>query len=353
MRAAMPLALRFRTTGETMGSIRRGRETARRIDVPRLLLRTALAALGSLLLGALCAATAAWASDETAEATDLAAVTDPLAAEVSDTSRLAARLVPHNQQGHRTPAAEGASSGLVSGLTEPVGSLIEEPVDAVQAVLRTDARSEPSNGESAGDRAAEVVTPLLGTLIQGTVSVAQSPSSAVSGVHETLAPATDEVEVLARLVTDGLVPPSEGTTPGSVPADGRGQPSLTELQPDTDPTAAVAVLPGAPDDRSATGPDCAAAPEGARPAEPDDGGKRVSNADTAQPWTEPGPVLPDLKTIPGGAAGSSTGISVDGGHTAVDVSSSTDGEQVSFARSVDRGSGRPMDRAAELSVAPD
>ncbi|HLU27187.1 MAG TPA: hypothetical protein VKZ65_02030 [Glycomyces sp.] len=336
-----------------MGSIRRGRESARRIDVPRLLLRTALAALGSLLLGALCAATAAWASDETVEATGLAALTDPLVAEVSETSRLAARLVPHNQQGHRTPPAEGASTGLVSGLTAPVGSLIEGQADAVQATLHADTRSEPSNGESAGDRAAEVVTPLLGTLIEGTSSIVQSPAPAASSVYKTLAPATDEVEVLARLVTDGLVPPSEATTPGSVLADGRVQPGITALQQDTDPTEAVAALPGAPDDRSAVGLECAAAPGGAQPAEPDDARKRVSKADTEQPRTEPGPALPDLKTIPGGAAGSSTGVSVDGGHAAVDVSSSTDGEQVSFARAVVRGLGRPMDRAAELSVAPD
>ncbi len=331
----------------------RGCEIARRLDVPRLLLRVAFAVFGSLLLGGLGMATAAWASDETTEATDLAAVTDPLSAEVSDTSRLVARLVPHNQQGHRAPAVEGTSPGLVSGLTEPVESLVEEQVDTVRTVLRSDEPSGTSNGESVGDSAAEVVTPLLGTLLKETVSVVQSPAPAVSGVYKTVAPATDEVDVLARLVTDGLVPPSDATPPGGVPATGQGQPSLTTLQQVTDSTEAAAAFSGTPDDRSAAAFECAAAPQGEQPADPDDAWRHVSRADVSQPWTDHGPALPGLKIIPGGATGSSTGVSVDSGQTAVDVSSSTDGEQVSFDRAVDRGLGRPMDRAAELSVAPD
>src|SRR5690606_12995916 len=175
----------------------------------------------------------------TAEATDLAAVTDPLIAEVFDTSRLAARPLPHNQQGHRTPAVEGTSPGLVSGLTEPVESLVEEQVGAVSTVLRNDEPSGISNGESEGDSAAEVVTPLLGALLKETVSVVQSPAPAVSGVYETVAPATDEVDVVARLVTDGLVPPSDATPPGGALAAGQGQPSLTTLQPVTDSTEAA------------------------------------------------------------------------------------------------------------------
>ena len=243
-------------------------------------------------------ATAAWASDETAEATGLAAVNDPLTAEVSDTSRLAARPVPHNQQGHRTPADEGMSPGLVSGLVEPVEPPMEEQAETVHAVLRADEGTGLSNGEPMGDNAAEVVMPLLGTPVQGTASV------------------------------------------------------LTALQHDADAIEA-AVLPGTPDDRSVIVHERAAAPEGAQPTDADDNRRRVPNADAAQPWTEPGPTLPDLKIIPGGAAGSTTGISVDGGQAAVDVSSSTVGEQVSFDRPVSRGLGRPMDRAAELSVAPD
>lgn len=331
----------------------RGCEIARRLDVPRLLLRATFAAFGSLLLGGLGMATAAWASDETTEATDLAVVIDPLSAEASDTSRLAARPVPHNQQGHRTPADEGTSPGLVSGLTESVESLVEEQVDTVNTVLRTDEPSGESNGESVGDSADGVVTPLLGTLVKETVSVAQSPAPAVSGVYETVAPATDEVGVLARLVTDGLVPPSDATPPGSVPAAGQGQPDLTTLQQATDPTEVAAAFRGTPDDRPVADLECAAAPQGAQPADPEDARRHTPHAGGTQPWTDRGPVLPDLNIIPGGATGSSTGISVDSGHAAVDVSSSTGGEQVSFARSIDRGLGRPMDRAAELSVAPD
>ncbi len=330
-----------------------GRENARRIDVSRLLLRAALAAFGSLLIGALGMAATAWASDETAEATGLAAVIDPLTAEVSDMSRLAARLVPQSQQGHRTPAEERTSPGLVSGLIEPVGALVDEQVGAVNTVLRTAEGSDRSNGESAGDSSAEVVTPLLGTLLQGTTSVVQIPAPAVSGVYETVAPATDEVDALARLVTDGLEPPSDATPPGGVLAAGPGQPSLTALQRAADSIEAAAASQGAPDDRSAAASECTVVPADEPTADPGDTWGRVPSADAAQSWTDPGPALPDLKIIPGGAVGSTTGISVDSGHAAVDVSSFTGDGQVSFVRSVVRGLGRPMDRAAELSVAPD
>lgn len=276
----------------------RGCEHTRRLDASRPLPRTALAAFGSLFLGTRCTATAAWASDGTAEATGLAAVTDPLAAKASDTSRLAARPVPRNQQGHRAPTDEGTSPRLVSGLNEPADPTMEERAETVRAVLRADERADLSNSESVGDNAAEVVTPLPGIPVRETAS------------------------------------------------------DLTALQHDIDATEA-AVLPGTPDDRSVVVHERAAAPEGAQPTDTDDARGHAPNADAAQPWTEPGSTLPDLKTIPGGAAGSTTGNSVDSGHAAVDVSSSTGGEQVSFARAVGRGLGRPMDRAAELSVAPD
>jgi hypothetical protein len=74
---------------------------------------------------------------------------------------------------------------------------------------------------------------------------------------------------------------------------------------------------------------------------------------SARPWLYDGPGLPDLKIIPGGATGSTAGISVDSGHTAVCVSPSAAGEEVSLSRTVIGELGRPLDRAAELSVAPD
>ncbi|WP_460496574.1 hypothetical protein [Glycomyces tarimensis] len=303
-------------------------------------------------------ATTAWASDETTEVTGLAAVTDPLSAEVSEMSRLAARLVPHNQQGSRAPADEGTSPGLVSGLAAPVGSLVDEPVESVRTALHDDARTNQSNGKSVGDSAAEVVTPLLGTLAEGTASITEGPDDAVSGVYKTVAPATDEVKALARLVTDGLVPLSDSTLPGSVGAFGQGQPSFTTLQHGDGSTEVAAALQGVSNDRSAAGLECAAAPVGEQQTDPNDGSQRVPDADAgkpwnATPWNDHGPTQPGLKIIPGGATGSTAGISVDGGQSAVEVSSATHGEQVSFARAVVGELGRPMDRAAELSVAPD
>ncbi|MCH7231394.1 hypothetical protein L0U85_11120 [Glycomyces sp. L485] len=337
-----------------MGLIMRGCEITRRLGVPRLLLGAALGAFGSLLLGALSMATIAWASDETAETTGLAALTDPLTAEVSDMSRLAARLVPQNQQGHRTPADEGTSPGLVSGLTEPVGSLVEEPVESVQTALHDEARTDLSNGMSVGDSAAGVATPLLGSLVKETSSVLERPDEVVSGVYETVAPATEEVNALARLVTDGLVPPRDATLPGSVLASGQGQPSLTSLQQVSDSTEVAAALQqGVSYDRSAADLECTAASAEAQETAADDKVLRALGAKVARPWSDHGPAMPDLKIIPGGAAGSTAGISVDGGNAAVDVSPATAGEQVSFARAVIRESGWPMDRAAELSVAPD
>jgi hypothetical protein len=109
-----------------MGRIAGGSEVTRRFSVLRFLLGAALTAFGSLLLGSFAMAASAWASDDSAATQGLAAMTDPLTAEVSDMSRLAARLVPHYQQGHRAPAAQGEVSGLVSGLAEPVGSLMDE-----------------------------------------------------------------------------------------------------------------------------------------------------------------------------------------------------------------------------------
>ncbi|GAB3993597.1 hypothetical protein GCM10029992_05680 [Glycomyces albus] len=44
---------------------------------------------------------------------------------------------------------------------------------------------------------------------------------------------------------------------------------------------------------------------------------------------------------------------MDGGQSAVDVSPFTAAEQVSLARALVGEEGRPLDRTAELSVAPD
>ncbi|WP_199038432.1 hypothetical protein [Glycomyces salinus] len=333
-----------------MGLIMRGGDIVRRLGVPRLLLGAALGVFGLLFLGAWGTATAAWAQDETAEAEGLAALTDPLTAEVSDMSRLAARLVPHNQLGQGTSADEGTASGLVSGLTEPVAELTAEPAEIVPL---SDAAAGLVNGESVGDSAAGVVTPLV-TLADRTVSAAQSPADAVSGVYETVAPATDEVEVVARLVTDGLGTWSDETTPGSVLAHGLGQPSFTALQTDTVPTEVAAALPGVRNDRSAAHFECSAAEIGARGTdEPEAAGRYAPVDGAARHWPPKGPKLPDLNLIPGGATGSSAGISVDGGQSAVDVSPFTAAEQVSLARALAGEVGRPLDRTAELSVAPD
>lgn len=334
----------------------RGSEFTRRFSVSRLLLGAALGIFGFLLLGAAGKASAAWASDETPEATDLATVADPLVAEVSDTSRLAARLVPQNQQGHRATANEGAATGLVSGLTEPVGSLVTETDETVHTALRGDARTGllDIDDESVGDSTAEVVTPLVGTLVKGTASIAETPAPVVSGVYETVATSTDQVDVLARLVTDGLGAGGE-TTPGSVHAGGQGQPSFTTLLADPGSTEAVAALERVSSGRPAAALECSAAADGLR--ETDRSGSEIAQgkpgANTEKPWSYDGPDLPDLKIIPGGATGSTAGISVDSGHSAVNVSPNTAGEQVSFARTVIEELGRPMDRAAEQSVAPD
>ncbi|GAB3228807.1 hypothetical protein GCM10027447_21480 [Glycomyces halotolerans] len=327
---------------------------ARRLGVSRLLLAAALGFFGFLLLGAFGAATAAWASDENTGANGLAAVTDPLSAEVSDVSRLAARLVPQSQQGLGTPADERSGPGLVSGLTAPVGSLMAEPADAARTGLRGDASSGLANGMSVGDSAAGVVTSLLGTLVDETAPAAGDPADAVSGVYSTVAPVTDQVDVLARLVTDGLGTTSDGMPPGSVPADGRGQP-LTTLQPATDSTEVAAALSRASNDRSAADLECSAAEVGQRAMDTaEDEARRLPTRGAEPTRSGPGPNLPDLSVIPGGAAGSSTaGVSVDGGHSAVDVSSIAAGEQVSLARTVIGELGRPLDRAAEQSVAPD
>lgn len=333
-----------------MGLIMRGGDIVRRLGVPRLLLGAAIGVLGLLFLGAWGTATAAWAQDETAEADGLAAMTGPLTEEVSDMSRLAARLVPHNQLGQGTSAAEGTASGLVSGLTEPVAELTAEPAEIVPL---SDAAAGLANGESVGDSAAGVVTPLV-TLADRTVSAVPSPAEAVSGVYETVAPATDEVEVVTRLVTDGLGTWSDETTPGSVLAHGLGQPSFTALQTDTIPTEVAAALPGVRNDRSAAHFECSTAEPGAWGTDEPESAGRYAPADGAERhWPQEGPKLLDLNLIPGGAAGSSAGISVDGGQSAVDVSPSAAAEQVSLARALAGEEGRPLDRTAELSVAPD
>ncbi|WP_100448719.1 hypothetical protein [Glycomyces xiaoerkulensis] len=336
-----------------MASIERSGGNTRRLGVPRLLLGAVFAVFGFLLLGAFGTATA-WASDETAEAQGLAAVTDSLTAEVLDPSRLAARLVPQDQQGHEASADEGSAPGLVSGLTETAGSLVEEPVESVSDVLRSEASSGDANGKSSEDSADGVVTPLLGTLVDDASAVAHDPADAVSGVYETVAPVTDEVDVVARLVTDGLATTSDATPPGGVLADGRGQASFTALQPDTVPVEVAAALARVHNDRSAADLERSAAETGAAEADPIAPDRmRSPIADAEQPEPADGLALQHLSVIPGGAAGSTAGISVDGGKSAVDVSPCTADEQVSLDCAVIGELGRPVDRAAELSVAPD
>ncbi|GAA1684080.1 hypothetical protein GCM10009830_34210 [Glycomyces endophyticus] len=338
-----------------MGRIAAGSGNARRLSVLRFLLGASLTAFGSLLLGAFAMATSAWASDDQLASQGLAAMTDPLSAEVSDMSRLAARLVPQNQQGHRTPAVQGEVSGLVSGLSEPVGSLMDETDAAVHSVLPSGA--DPGlldlDDKSVGDGTAEVVAPLVGTLVQGTASIADRPAPVVSGVYETVAPPTDQVGDLARLVTDGLRL-GDATTPGSVLAAAAGQPSFTTLAANSDSSEVAAVLRGAPSGRPAAAFECSAADHGVRGTDQSEVDEvRGVPRTAAKPWRDHGPALPGLKIIPGGAAGSTAGITVDSGHNAVCVSPSAAGEEVSLSRTVIGELGRPLDRAAELSVAPD
>ncbi|GAA2165490.1 MULTISPECIES: hypothetical protein [Glycomyces] len=336
-----------------MGRIAGGSEVTRRASVLRFLLGAALTAFGSLLLGAFAMAASAWASDDSTPSQGLAAMTDPLSAEVSDMSRLAARLVPQNQQGHRTPAAQGEVSGLVSGLEEPVGSLVDETDGAVRTALQGDAVPGllDLDDESVGDRTAEVVAPLVGNLVKGTASIADGPAPAVPGVYETVAPSTDPVDVLARLVTDGLRL-DDGTTPGSVPVGAAGQPSFTSLAAQQVSDEVAASLQGAESGRPAAAAECSAEHERRADRSTVEDVRGVPRT-WARPWLYDGPGLPDLKIIPGGASGSTVGISVDSGHTAVCVSPSAAGEEVSLSRTVIGELGRPLDRAAELSVAPD
>jgi hypothetical protein len=336
-----------------MGRIAAGSEATRRCSVPRLLLGAALTAFGSFLLGAFAMAASAWASDESAATQGLAAMTDPLTAEVSDMSRLAARLIPHYQQGHRATAAQGEVSGLVSGLAAPVGSLIAETDGTVRSAVRGDAGPGllDLEDESVGDGNAEVVAPLVGNLVKGTASIADGPAPAVSGVYETVARSAMQVDALARLVADGL-PVGSGTTPGSVPAAGAGQPSSITLAAQQVSHEVAASLHGASSGRPAAAFECSAEPaRGTDRSETED--VRGVPRTGARPWLYDGPGLPDLKIIPGGATGSYAGISVDSGHTAVCVSPSATGEEVSLSRTVIGELGRPLDRAAELSVAPD
>lgn len=334
-----------------MGRIAGGSEVTRRFSVLRFLLGAALTAFGSLLLGAFAMAASAWASDDSAATQGLAAMTDPLTAEVSDMSRLAARLVPHYQQGHRAPAAQGEVSGLVSGLAEPVGSLMDETDGTLRTVVRGDAGPGllDLDDESVGDSTAQVVAPLVGNLMKGTASIADGPAPAVSGVYETVAPSTAQVDVLARLVTDGLRL-GDGTTPGSVPAAGTGQP-LTTLAAQQISNEGAATLHGA-SGRPAAAFSCPAEPARGMDVSEEEDVRGVPRTG-ARPWLYDGPGLPDLKIIPGGATGSTAGISVDSGHTAVCASPSAAGEEVSLSRTVIGELGRPMDRAAEQSVAPD
>lgn len=336
-----------------MGRIAGGSEDTRRFSVLRFLLGAALTAFGSLLLGAFAMASAALASDETAASQGLASMTDPLTAEVSDMSRLAARLVPHNQQGHRTPAVQEEVTGLVSGLAEPVGSLVHETDGTVRDMLPNGAGPGllDLDGDPVGNDAAEVVAPLVGTLLKGTTSLGDVPSAAVSGVYETVAPSTDQVDALARLVTDGLRF-GDATTPGSVLADAAGQPSLTSLAAASVSDEVAAALHGVSSGRPAAVFECSAEPArsaGHTEIETVRGEPRTA----ARPWASDAPALPDLKLIPGGATGSTAGISVDSGHNAVCVSPTAGGEEVSLSRTVFGELGRPLDRAAELSVAPD
>jgi hypothetical protein len=336
-----------------MGRIAGGSEVTRRVSVLRFLLGAALTAFGSLLLGAFALAASAWASDDSTASHGLAAMTDPLSAEVSDMSRLAARLIPQNQLGHRATAGQEEVSGLVSGLDEPVVSLVDETDGAVRTALQSDAVPGllDLDDESVGDRTAEVVAPLVGNLVKGTASIADGPASAVPGVYETVAPSTEPVDALARLVTDGLRL-DDGTTPGSVPVGAAGQPSFTMLSANQASNEVAASLHGANSGRPAAAAECSAEHErGTDRSTVEDvrGVPRIS----ARPWPYDGPELPDLKIIPGGAKGSTAGVSVDSGYTAVCASPSAAGEEVSLSRTVIGELGRPLDRAAELSVAPD
>jgi hypothetical protein len=339
-----------------MGRIAGGSEVTRRASVLRFLLGAAFTAFGSLLLGAFAMATSAWAADETTAPQGLASVTDPLSAEVSDMSRLAARLIPQNQQGHRTPAGQGEVTGLVSGLAEPVESLLDETDGTVRTVLRDGV--EPGlldlDDESVGDGTAEVVAPLVGTLVKGTASITDGSAPVVSGVYETVAPSTDDpVDALARLVTDGLRL-GDVTTPGSVSAAAAGQPSLTALSATPVSDEVAATLHGASSGRPAAAFECSAAAHGERGTDRSEvEGVHGEPSTAARPWAFDGPGLPDLKLIPGGATGSTAGISVDSGHNAVCASPSATGAEVSLSRTVIGELGRPLDRAAELSVAPD
>nr|BFF23327.1 hypothetical protein GCM10025732_12920 [Glycomyces mayteni] len=171
-----------------MGRIAGGSGDTRRTSVLRFLLGAALTAFGSLLLGAFAMATSAWASDDSASSQGLAAMTDPLTAEVSDMSRLAARLIPQNQQGHRAAAVQGEVTGLVSGLADSTGSLVDETDGDVRTMLPGGPGLLDLDDKSVGDGTAEVVAPLVGTLVQGTASIADRPAPAVSGVYETVAP---------------------------------------------------------------------------------------------------------------------------------------------------------------------
>lgn len=338
-----------------MERIAEGCGDTRRAAVLRFLLGAALTAFGSLLLGAFAMATSAWASEESTASQGLAAVTDPLTAEVSDMSRLAARLVPQDQRGHRLPAVQGEVTGLVSGLTEPVESLIHETDGTVRTVLRDGV--EPGlldlDDESVGDGGVEVVAPLVGTLVKGTAAITDGSAPVVSGVYETVAPSTDAVDALARLVTDGLHL-GDVTTPGSVSAAAAGQPSFTAPSATHASNEVAAALQGVQHGRPAAAPECSAAAHGERGTDLSEVEEVHGTPGTAaRPWASDGPGLPDLKIIPGGATGSTAGISVDSGHTAVCVSPSATGEEVSLSRTVIGELGRPLDRAAELSVAPD
>ena len=336
-----------------MGRIAEGSGQCRRLSVRRFLLGAALTAFGLLLLGAFATAGSAWASDDSTASQGLAAMTDPLSAEVSDMSRLAARLVPQNQQGHRAPAEQEEVTGLVSGLSEPMDSLVDETDATVDTMLPTG--SGPGlidlDDKSVGDGTAEVVAPLVGTLVQGTASIADRPAPVVSGVYETVAPPTDPVGDLARLVTDGLRL-GDATTPGSVLAVAAGQPSFTALAANADSSEVAAALEGAPTGRPAAALECSADERRGTDRSGIEEVRGVPHT-AAEPWGYHGPALPDLKIIPGGATGSTAGISVDSGHSAVCVSPSAAGEEVSLSRTVIGELGRPMDRAAEQSVAPD
>jgi len=338
-----------------MGRIAGGSEDTRRASMLRFLLGAALTAFGSLLLGAFAMATSAWASDDSTASQGLAAMTDPLSAEVSEMPRLAARLVPHIQQGHRTPAVQGEVTGLVSGLSEPVGSLMDETDGTMRTMLRDGAGPGllDLDDESVGDGTAEVVAPLVGTLMKGTASIADGPAPAVSGVYETVAPSTDQVDNLARLVTDGLHL-GDVTTPGSVLAHAAGQPSFTALSALPASNEVAAALHGVPSGRPAAAFECSIAAHGDRGTDRSTAEQvRGEPRTAARPWAFDAPGLPDLKIIPGGATGSTAGITVDSGHNAVCVSPSAAGEEVSLSRTVNGELGRPLDRAAELSVAPD